>query len=189
MDTHVNLFRDAANIGVNKLVFHPPPGLSFEDEPMKRRLAALSALQEEYGIQVMLENMARVIRPPGFRQLFPFHPDVTDPVKVDRAAFVFGLSTTFDTSHAYLPEPHNQEWFKEIFPRIGNIHLSSFYGKVDHLPLNMGDFRSEEFLIYLKKAKYSGLITLEVFHPRRAALKNPDLKVIKDSIDVVKSLR
>lgn len=176
----------AHKIGVNNFVFHPPPGISFEDSRMLKFLEKLSGLQEKYGINASLENMPWAVRPALFRKYLPFHKDTTNPEKIFKAVRSFGLGMTFDTSHAFIPDPQNQGWFSKIYPAIRNIHLSSFKDKRDHLPLDMGDFNTVGFIENLKKRHYTGLITLEIYYPHKFSFRDYDFEALGSSVKLVK---
>lgn len=79
--------------------------------------------------------------------------------------------------------------FLKLFPRIKNIHLSSFCGKEEHLPLDTGDFDIKHFLKFLAKHNYKGLLTFEINYPLTKRLFTPyDFSEIKRSVDIIKSL-
>lgn len=176
----------AKDIEIKTFVFHPPANCSFSDERMLKFLRRLADLQDKYGVSTLLENMPWAVRPALLRKFLPFHSDTTNPSKVAKAAEAFGLGITFDTSHAFIPDPHNQKWFPEIYPLLRNIHLSSFEEGRDHLPLDMGDLNSTEFIKELNKRGYQGQITLEVFYPKKLSLSGYDFNAIKRSVQLVK---
>ncbi|MBI2039501.1 sugar phosphate isomerase/epimerase [Candidatus Microgenomates bacterium] len=177
---------EAHKVGVDNFVFHPPAGVSFESEKMSQFLQRLSDLQEKYGIYALLENMPWAVRPPLLRKYLPFPQDTTEPEKVAKTAKSFGLGMTFDTSHAFVANPQDQAWFSEIFPTIRNIHLSSFKENRDHLPLDMGDLNTVEFVSSLKEKDYAGLVTLEIYYPKKISYRNYDFDAIKRSVQLVK---
>lgn len=92
---------------------------------------------------------------------------------------------TLDTSHVFVTDPQNQEWFDEVYPLIKNVHLSSFKDNRDHLPLDMGNFDTIGFITELKKRQYKGLITLEICYPKKISLRDFDFEAIKRSIDLI----
>lgn len=94
---------------------------------------------------------------------------------------------TLDTSHSFTPKPHTQEWFSNVLPGIKNIHLSSFVAGRDHLPLDIGDLDVTGLVAELKRRNYHGLITLEIFYPKKISLRNYDFDAIKRSVDLVKN--
>ena len=176
----------ARKIGVTTFVFHPPAGISFEDKEMMQFLQKLSDLQDKYGINALLENMPWAVRPALLRKHLPYPKDTTNPEKIFKAAGSFNLGMTFDTSHAFIPNPQDQEWFPKIYPGIKNIHLSSFKDKRDHLPLDMGDFNIAGFISDLRKRQYTGLITLEILYPHKISFKDYDFGALKRSVKLVK---
>lgn len=177
----------AHKIGVTNFVFHPPAGISFEAKEMIQFLQKLSDLQDKYGINALLENMPWKVRPALLRKYLPYPKDTTNPERVFKAVESFGLGMTFDTSHAFIPDPQDQEWFSEIYPGIKNIHLSSFKDKRDHLPLDMGDFNTAGFINDLRKRLYAGLITLEIFYPHKLSFWDYDFEALKRSVKLVKN--
>src|SRR3989344_317691 len=120
------LFREAADLGINTFVFHPPSGVSFNDDKMKRFLEKLAGLQDKTGAQALVENMPWSVRPPLLRRLLPFHPDIYDISKLGKEISRYGLGVTLDTSHVFKPAPRTEDWFDDVYPLIRNIHLSSF---------------------------------------------------------------
>lgn len=180
------LFKDAADLGINTFVFHPPSGVSFEDDRMKFFLEKLAGLQHETGSRALVENMPWEVRPKLLRKLLPFHSDVSDLAKLGKEVSSYGLGLTLDISHVFKPAPQTEEWFEGIYPLIENIHLSSFIQGKDHLPVRMGDFRTDDFMQDLEKRKYSGLITLEINYPRMVRLRDYDYDAIATSVQAVK---
>lgn len=177
---------NAHSIGINNFVFHPPTRCSFSDQRMLLFLQKLADLQDKYGVNILLENMPWAVRPPLLRKYLPFHKDTTNPEKVFKATQKFGLGMTFDTSHAFILDPQNQEWFSDIYPAIRNIHLSSFKDKRDHLPLDMGDFNTVEFIEDLRKRHYAGLTTLEVYYPSKFSFRDYDFESLRNSVKLIK---
>lgn len=178
----------ALNIGINTFVFHPPARCSFADKKMLNFLLRLENLQSKHEVNILLENMPWAVRPPLLRKMLPFHSDTTEPLQVAKAVRDFGLGMTFDTSHAFVANPQNQEWFPKIYPVIRNIHLSSFAGNKDHLPLDMGAFQTTEFMGELKSRGYKGLLTLEVYYPKKISLRDYDFDGIKRSVQIIKKI-
>jgi sugar phosphate isomerase/epimerase len=180
------LFREAAELGINTFVFHPPAGVPLGDDKRARFLGKLSGLQENTQSRGLVENMPWAVRPPVLRELLPVDPGVTDLARLGREVSKYGLGLTIDTSHVFDPDPHQQDWFDRVYPLIGNIHLSSFKVGKDHLPLNRGNFNSEGFMRELNMRQYDGLITLEINYPRMMRLSEYDYKAIADSVKITK---
>lgn len=178
---------EAAKIGVKNYVFHPPSRVSFDDGRMIQFLARLSDVQKKYKVSALLENMPWAVRPKLLRKYLPYHADTCEPKKVYEATRKFGLGMTLDTSHLFTPRPHMQKWFSEVFPGIKNIHLSSFTEGKDHLPLDMGNLETSEFIEELERRHYQGLVTLEIFYPKKISLRNYDFDAIKRSVDIIKT--
>lgn len=179
--------REGKAIGVSQYTFHPLPRFSFADEQMKSYFSWISRMQEKYQISAHLENMQKVIRPGFLSQLIPLHEQTTDYDAIIRIVKEYGLSMTFDTSHAYVISPQKQTWFAAIYPYIGNIHLSSFNDTTDHLPLHVGKFDNRGFLSELQKRQYKGLLTFEIFYPK-LPLWGYNFAAIKKSVEIVKNI-
>jgi sugar phosphate isomerase/epimerase len=182
--------RHAIDIGVRTFVFHPLTRYSFSHPIMIAYFARLQEMQKKHNVKILLENMPM---PNGFRRMFgkqviPYLPDTYDFGEIQTIISQYGLGFNLDISHAFVPEPQKEPWFDSLYPYLGNIHLSSFKPERDHLPLYMGNFNSESFLKELKKRKYNGLITLEIFYPRMVLLKKYDFEAIKRSVEIVKGI-
>ena len=177
----------AKEIGITNFVYHPLPRYSFSDQKMMEYAERLSALRKEHNVNIMLENMPSVFRRTFASKFMPLSPDTTDVEKFIPFLQKYDLNFNLDISHVFVPEPHKESWFDEIFPRMKNIHLSSFRSDRDHLPLYMGELKTKEFIRALKKRNYSGLITLEIFYPRMVRMSGFDFDAIQQSIELVKS--
>jgi sugar phosphate isomerase/epimerase len=180
--------RHAVAIGIKHFVYHPLPKYSFSDQKMIDYAKRLSALKKQYNVTIMLENMPSAYRRTFASQFMPLHADTISIPKFIPFLNTYDLDFNLDISHASLPEPQNAAWFDPIFPRMRNIHLSSYRATRDHLPLDMGEFKTKEFIKALQKRKYSGLVTLEVFYPRMLRVNTFDFDAIKRSIDIIKSV-
>jgi sugar phosphate isomerase/epimerase len=178
----------ALSIGIKNFVYHPLPRYPFADRHTVAYFERLSSLRKEYGVNIMLENMPSVFRRSFAKQLMPLNSDTWQVEKFIPVLEKYDLNFNLDISHVFLPELHREPWFDKIFPRMRNIHLSSFRPGRDHLPLYLGDFKTKEFIQVLKKKKYDGLITLEIFYPRMVRFNNYDFGAIKQSIELVKSI-
>lgn len=183
-----SFIREGKGIGVTHYTFHPLPRFSFDSEQMKLYLTWIARMQHKYHITAHLENMPKEVRPGLLSKLIPLDNQTTDLLHVQKITKEYGLSMTFDTSHAYNKQPQEESWFAQILPSIGNIHLSSFTSSVDHLPLYLGDFDSQGFLSSLKKKNYSGLLTFEIFYPK-LPIRDYNFEAIRKSVDIVKSIR
>ncbi len=176
----------ARELGTNKIVCHPLTRLSLQDKRMRTYLGKLARLQQEKGVEIMLENMS----PQGeglLNSLFPSGEETGDIEKLFAITKEFGLKMTIDIDHLSLARPHEESWFAKVLPHVGNIHLSSFTKTKEHLPLYMGDFKAKEFLAALERLNYKGLLTLEIFYP---SLINPfsyNFADIKKSIAYAKN--
>lgn len=180
--------RLASEIGIKTFVYHPLPKYSFADKQMKDYAKRLAALAKKFDIDILLENMPAVYRRTMASRFYPLHDDTKSLPLFIPFLKKYDLGFNLDISHAFLPEPQKEKWFDELYPRLKNIHLSSFRPGKDHLPLYLGDFKTKEFIKELEKRKYTGLITLEVFYPRMIRLNHFDFEAIKKSIALVKSV-
>ena len=178
----------AKTIGTTSLVCHPLAFQSFESTAMKKYFQQLATLQEQYNMHILLENMPNDF---AYQKL---HTDKNNTMtthleKIGNIADEYGFLLTYDVSHAEFIDPQKEEIFQKIFPKIGNIHLSSFQNHQHHLPLTMGDLDAAGFLQYLKNKKYKGIITFEVYYPRlRMMINNYDFSAIYNSVKVFRSL-
>lgn len=177
-------------LGVKDIVFHPlMKDISLDHPQMENYFEKLSKLQEKYGITVMLENMPLHHDRPWLNHILPLHPHHYDMMKMVGIAKKYNFSLTFDTSHYGEIDPHTHDWFKITLPFIKNIHLSSFKinGK-HHLPLNMGDFKSKEFIRALLDFKYENYLTLEIQYPGLVNFFGYNTKPIMDSVKIFRNL-
>lgn len=181
------LIKKITQLGIRQMVFHPLAGVFLQSERMREYFKKLARVKKEYNIDVLIENMpekfdTRIIN-------YFFSPkDSSDIIKLFDMVEKFDLNMTFDTSHAMSEKPHEHEWFKKIFPRVRNIHLSSFDRDRVHLPLDMGTFHTKEFISYLYKMNYSHLITLEIQYPSLINLFHYDFSAIKTSVELLRSI-
>ncbi len=183
------MFRLAKKINVKGITIHPLVFRSLNSNATEKYFKKLSLWQKKYGIKLFLENM-----PSRFggafeflNNFYTFTKDVGDLGEIYKKAQEYGFLITFDSTHFDNYKPHENKEFKEIFSKIGNIHLSSFEGKIEHLPLNKGKFDSKGFFNYLDKNNYKGIITFEIYYPSVISL-GYDFKPIKESVEVVRKL-
>ncbi|HEV2339776.1 MAG TPA: sugar phosphate isomerase/epimerase [Patescibacteria group bacterium] len=175
-------------LGVNRIVFHPLAFQSFESKNMQRYFSHLSRLQQQYNVHIMLENMPNDFM---YHKLFlPPHTTVQQHLAmISEFAETYGLSITYDVSHAELTKPQETQVFQKLLPKIANIHVSSFVKGHHHLPLNRGILDVTGFLSFLKKKKYQGLMTLEVYYPRLTLMRNVyDFSAVADSVRVFREI-
>ena len=178
----------AKELGTKYVVVHPLSFHSFESTRMKRYFEKLAKAQSTYKTTVLIENMS-----PDFFSKKLHNGEKNTMIdhlrKLHKIADTYGFLLNFDTSHAEFTNPPKEKIFSDIFSKIGNIHLSSFTTHKHHLPLNMGDFQIKEFITYLSKEKYKGMVTLEVYYPRWTLLPNGEqIKAISDSVKVFKKI-
>lgn len=153
--------REGKKYGISTFTFHPLTFLSFGDARMKRYFQQLQMLQKKYAVTICLENMPRE---KVYEKLFhaPYSDMDAQLEKMYAVAEEYDLSLTYDVSHTRFTHPQDHAIFKKMLHRIKNIHLSSFHGNDEHLPLDKGDFDTKSFLTFLAKEKYTGLLTFEI---------------------------
>lgn len=175
-------------LNVHRIVFHPLAFRSFESNAGKSYLDRLARIQEKYNITIMLENM------PNDYVYNRLHDGSSEHVQhhleaVDRIADTYGFLITYDVSHAEIVKPQESPIFLKIFPKIGNIHASSFIPGKHHLPLTSGNLDTDGFVSFLQKQKYKGLFTLEVYYPKLNLIMNRyDFTAIAKSVAAVKKI-
>lgn len=180
--------REAKHYGITTFTFHPLTFLAFEDERMKRYFQQLQKLQKKYDVTICLENMPKE---KVYEKLFnPPYADMDAQLKkMYEIAKEYDLALTYDVSHTRFTHPQKHESFKNMFPRIQNIHLSSFHENNEHLPLDTGDFDAASFLTFLNKEKYNGLLTFEINYSLSKRILAPyDFSEIERSVKIVKSV-
>lgn len=180
--------RFAKKLGVRHIVFHPLALHGFESRAMKQYFEKLARLQEKYDICVMLENMPKDLVYARLHDNSPEHL-LHHLEKIQKIADTYGFLITYDVSHAEIVHPQKEKIFQEIFPKIGNIHASSFHRGKHHLPFTMGEFDMPAFVAYLAKRNYQGLFTMEIYYPKLGLVMNRfDFRAIADSVGAVKKV-
>ncbi|SRR5258706_1973899 len=176
-----------AVLEVKNIVFHPLAFASFNSTSMEKYFKKLDRLQSEFGIKVMLENMQNVS---VYRKLYNSAPDESKHIEaVYDIAQKYNFLITFDTTHANFISPQEEIIFQKIYPKIGNIHLSSFGPKMEHLPLDEGVFDAKGFIKYLMQQNYGGLLTLEINYFLLERFVRPyDFMAIKKSIEIIRAV-
>lgn len=176
----------ARQMGIRHVVFHPLALTVFDTHRLHNYFQKLHNIQKKYDIVVCLENMngERI-----YRQLFtpPYETMEKQLHKMYKIAEEYGIFLTYDTSHAALDQPQKNNAFRAMFPKIKNIHLSSFTTQQEHLPLDKGNFDTEGFLQYLQKEKYRGLLTFEINYSlfKRMVYKY-DFSEIERSVKIIR---
>jgi len=188
-----DFFTMAEALKVKYVTCHPLPGASFTSKRMRDYLNRLSQIKRKKGIEILVENMPQSynlklfgVSIPFFDQFFPLDETTSDVMSWYNAICEFGLNMTLDIDHLQLQEPQKAPFFKTIYPKIKNIHLSSFANQKNHLPLYMGDFKGREFVSYLEKHNYSGILTFEINYPGLISPFGYNFEAVKKSVDVVK---
>ncbi len=180
-------FAMAKELHVTNVVCHPLPKTSFESTKMRNYLRRLSDVQKKTGITIFLENLPKEYNHKLVNHFFPPNKDSGDIMTLYKAVTEFDLKMTLDIDHLRSSTPHKEKWFKTVFPKIGNIHLSSFDEKRKHLPLYEGDFHAVAFMNHIEKLHYKGLLTFEINSPGLITFFNYDFNAMKKSIDLINS--
>jgi sugar phosphate isomerase/epimerase len=179
-------FAIAKELDVQYVTCHPLPKISFQSKRMREYLKRLSQIQSKTGIQVLIENMPEKYNHKLLSYLFPQDTTTRDIMSLSNTISEFGLNMTLDIDHLQSSTPHKEPFFTKIYPKIKNIHLSSFDGKKRHMPLYIGNFHAAEFIQYLNKVNYKGLLTFEINSTGLTTLFDYDFNAIKKSVEVVK---
>lgn len=192
--TGINIFPDfsffklAKELKTKYIVLHPLPHLNLDDVKSLQFFRKIHNYSKKYKVKVLLENLPNNYQIKIVDKYFPAGKDANNLSKILKIAEKYDFGITFDTTHLELEKPQEEEWFKKVLPKIKNIHLSSFTENKFHLPLYMGNFKTKDFIDFLIKNSYDGLITLEIFHPRLITFTRLNLKSFKESIGVLKSI-
>lgn len=181
-----HFLRHMERLGIKTIVYHPLTFTRMGSTRMMFYFERLALIQKRFGIRVCVENMKDEN---AYKMLYWRGKTVEQHIhEIYEMSKQYDLSLTFDTSHAKFIDPSKEAVFRDIFPRIGNIHLSSFHARQEHLPLNIGNFDTKSFLQYLSKNHYDGLLTLEVFYPKMMTMHTYDFEAIKASVEMVKNI-
>src|SRR5579871_2281302 len=176
-----------AEAGIKHIVFHPLCFQSMYSKRMKHYFSFLSRMQTTYGVSVMLENMTYEKNILSLDH-WVVHKNTSKLEIILSIAQQYHFLCNYDVSHTKWVRPHEHEEFKKIFPLIGNIHMSSFTHKQQHMPLTMGDFDTKTFIQFLSKNGYKGLLTFEIFYPQQFPLRKFDWEEIKKSVEIIRSI-
>src|SRR5258708_7952215 len=122
-------FALAKEMDVKYVTCHPLPKIAFQSKRMREYLKRLSQIQSKTGIKVLIENMPEKYNPKLLNLFFPQDATTRDVMSLYNAISEVGLNMTLDIDHLQSPTPHKEPFFTTIFPKIKNIHLSSFDGK------------------------------------------------------------
>ncbi len=179
-------FETAQRLGVQHITCHPLPGRYLAELQMQEYFERLSRLQQDTGLQVLIENMPQQNRSKLLDLVAPREGIVAPMPELYRYAKSHYLGLTLDTDHVHVPKPQDEPWFDKVFPAIKNIHLSSFTGDERHLPLDTGDLDIAGFVQRLREMQYSGFITLEVSAPKGITLLGYDFDCIRRSVALVR---
>jgi len=154
-----NCFEVFQVLGVQKVNIHPDElvvGIFHKDRALIRNIRTIKLAAEEakrYGIKLMVENGMRLFNSvEEFQTLFDAVND---------------LGFHLDVGHANLNAEKNKtgEFLANFHDKLEHVHFSDNKGgNADlHLPLGAGSIPWDKIVRELKKFKYDGTITLEVF--------------------------
>lgn len=170
-----------------RIVVHPLKKYGFSSFQQQAHLEEIKILAKKHTTFVSIENMGNESSLPVYKFFSKAHRDTQNLKKVFTVAKKYGFGVTFDTSHAELVSPHKSADFHRLYPFIENIHLSDYTESEKHLGLGEGLLDTRGFLQYLKKNRYSNLITLEL-SPRLYMSEKKYLTEIKESISLIKQI-
>lgn len=154
-----------AAVGAKCMNIHPDHFTPFHDRAfcIRRNLESLRDLlpdSERYGICLMVENL-----PTGFNSAAQLQ-DLLDPMPA--------VGLHLDFGHANLGVERNTapEILEKYGDRLRHVHLHDNKGGNQdlHLPLGAGNIDLGEVVRSLKRCRYNGTITLEVFAPDKQLL-------------------
>jgi sugar phosphate isomerase/epimerase len=160
----------AADLGVEKVVLHPPmiSGMgTFVSERVRAYavefIGDMVELSEALGVTICLENM------------MPRNGFGVEPNELDMLFWRFPtLQFTLDTGHANLGgggRTRLSELVERFAERLGHVHLSDNRGVYDdHFPLGLGTIDFRRLAKSLKEIGYDGTVTFEVFDEDRNLL-------------------
>jgi sugar phosphate isomerase/epimerase len=155
---YVDIFSGLGAKFMNIHSFYYAHPLSDEEkvEENIRFLKKVNKMCESKGITLMLENFTKPFDTPvAFARILKEVP---------------GLKIHLDVGHCNLNQEKNltEDFFKKFGNRIVHLHFSDNKGTDDqHLPLGCGNIEWKKIIKAIKKYKYDGTITLEVFSPDR----------------------
>ena len=159
LDELRNCFVVFRALGVRKANLHPDeliPSIFRRDRAIAANIQAVERVAEdarEYGLKLMIENSLRSFN--SVEELQMLFDAVQD------------LGFHLDVGHANLNTQKNKtpEFLANFHDRLEHVHLSDNKGGTAdlHLPLGAGLIPWSKIIAALKRFKYDGTITLEVF--------------------------
>lgn len=179
-------FNLAHELGAQSVTCHPLPRISFDEPRMERYFRRLAQVQQETGLEVLVENLPDQYNHPLLNKFFPPSNSATGVIGLFEMGNKFNLGLTLDIDHLQSVHPHKEEYFPVLMSKVKNIHLSSFNNESRHLPLYLGDLHAKEFVHHLKKINYQGIVTLEIGYPS-ITLRSYNFEAIRKSIELVKT--
>lgn len=167
------------------LVVHPLQKYSMSSKEQVRFLKYLAKHSEKNGVQVAIENLPKSSTIPLYKLFSQANSSTTRIADIYEVCKKYELGITLDTSHLETTSLVNMKELQIAFNLIKNIHISDFNKKKQHLALGSGELMTSEFLSFLKKRKYKGLITLEL-SPRIYCSKEKYFSEIASSFKIIK---
>ncbi|MFN2488193.1 MAG: sugar phosphate isomerase/epimerase family protein [Actinomycetota bacterium] len=168
-----DLFRRAldtfADAGVELVNVHPDPRVPLHpaDRVRKRNADAIVGLARDAagrGVRLMVENIDRTFsKAEEMRVILDAVPEARLHLDVGHANLRLGLG-----------EPNRTQTFLDAFgDRLAHVHVSDNRGGAEdlHLPLGAGGIDWRAVIAALKRARYDGTVTLEVFSREREHLR------------------
>jgi len=141
----------------NNYVIHPPLLKSPDDGKYFQQLQTWS---KKEAVTVMLENMPLEKMMKWTKVLGQTEKKWTQLEAVAYECRKRNWQMVLDTSHLQMVEPDERR-LNKILPLIGNIHISDWDDKRQHLGLGRGKMNLDKWLSWLKK-NYHRQITLEL---------------------------
>lgn len=151
----------AKGIGSGKLVLHLWGGMPSDNnfENNKAMYKELRAIADEYGIQMLVENVVCNNKDPMSRllELFESYPDMDIVYDTKMAAFHEQLELIYGDDVRWM-------WRDG---RIKHLHINDYnggymdWGSLAALPIGAGKIDFDTFFKFIKKEKYNGDFTIE----------------------------
>lgn len=149
-------------LGAKWMNIHPDRYTPFHDRRffIRRNIESLRELREDsekYGVGLMIENL------PGEFNSAQQMGELLDPLPW------LGLHLDFGHANLLVPRNTSEELLDRYGSRLRHVHIHDNKGGHEdlHLPLGTGNLDIAAIVKGLKRCRYDGTITLEVFTPDR----------------------
>lgn len=124
---------------------------------------------------------------PGRSFISRMFPKVSyDPVLFQGFCRQYRLPITLDVSHIASFNYDIVKFFSDNHKQIALIHLSDYRDGIEHLPLGEGKLPLKELLHEIKKTKWHGIITFEIFNFMKHPTREEKLDSLKKSLYFVR---